>query len=239
MAFWEPVFDFLIRHGISWAMAGVFTAVGILVGSMMSKWIVGRDFKGKLEAQGKRIETQGKKIETQEKELEQGRLQHRVLGKELQEERGQRRVLEKELQEERVQRRVWESVLESRLSAQDAEIRISRTPSPDTKEGANPSGGDSPADLKKIWEASPGAGRTAAKLIMMVPRLEEARRIYDAFRAASQREDAAPANWAFLRQLDKSGREQEVYDLAFDLTGKEEDINVDGETAEELIRLRR
>ena len=197
MAFWEPVFDFLIRHGISWAMAGVFTAVGILVGSMMSKWIVGRDFKGKLEAQGK------------------------------------------ELQEERVQRIVRESVLESKLSALAAELRISRTPSPDTKEGADPSGGDSPADLKKIWEASPGAGRTAAKLIMMVPRLEEARRIYDGFRAAPQREHTEQANWAFLYQLDKAGHEQEVYDLAFDLTGKEEDINVDGETAEELIRLRR
>ena len=72
MAFWEPVFDFLIRHGISWAMAGVFTAVGILVGSMISKWIVGRDFKGKLEAQGK-------KIEAQEKELEQEWLQRSVL----------------------------------------------------------------------------------------------------------------------------------------------------------------
>ena len=176
-------------------MAGVFTAVGILVGSMISKWIVGRDFKGKLEAQGK------------------------------------------ELQEERVQRIVRESVLESKLSALAAELRISRTPSPDTKEGADPSGDDSLVDLKKAWEVSPGAGRMAAQLIMTAPTLEEARRIYDAFRAASQREDAAPANWAFLRQLDKSGREQEVYDLAFDLTGKEEDINVDGETAEELIRL--
>ncbi len=216
MAFWEPVFDFLIRHGISWAMAGVFTAVGILVGSMISKWIVGRDFRGKLEAQGK-------KIETQEKELEQGRLQHRVLGK--------------ELQEERVQRIVRERVLESKLSALDAEIRISRTPSPDTKEGADPSGGDSPADLKKIWEASPGAGRTAAKLIMMVPRLEEARRIYDGFRAAPQREHTEQANWAFLYQLDKAGHEQEVFDLAFKLTGKGEDINVDDETEEALIRL--
>ena len=92
------------------AMAGVFTAVGILVGSMISKWIVGRDFKGKLEAQGK------------------------------------------ELQEERVQRIVWESVMESRLSALEAEI---------------------------IWRA---------------PTLEEARRIYEGFRAAAQMRQQVKGN---------------------------------------------
>ena len=77
---------------------------------MISKWIVGRDFKGKLEAQGK------------------------------------------ELQEERVQRIVWESVLESRLSALEAEI---------------------------IWRA---------------PTLEEARRIYEGFRAAPQMRQQVKGN---------------------------------------------
>ena len=104
------------------AMAGVFTAVGILVGSMMSKWIVGRDFKGKLEAQGK-------KIETQEKELEL-RLQ---------------RIGEKSEQG-------WFQRMESRLSALEAEI---------------------------IWRA---------------PTLEEARRIYEGFRAAPQMRQQVKGN---------------------------------------------
>ena len=191
-------------------MAGVYTAVVLMIGSMLSRWVVGRDFKGKLEAQGKKLEAQGKKFE----------------------------ALGKELQEERLKHIAEKSVLESRLSALEAELRTSRTPSLATEGGADPSGSDSLADLKKIWEASPGAGRTAAQLIMVAPTVEEARQIYDGFRAAPQRENAAQANWAFLCQLDKSGQEQEVFDLAFELTGREEDLNVDDETAEEFIRLR-
>ena len=188
-------------------MAGVYTAVVLMIGSMLSRWVVGRDFKGKLEAQGKKLEAQGKK-------------------------------LGKELQEERLKHIAEKSVLESRLSALEAELRTSRTPSLATEGGADPSGSDSLADLKKIWEASPGAGRTAAQLIMVAPTVEKARQIYDGFRAAPQRENAAQANWAFLFQLDKSGQKQAVYDLAFELTGREEDLNVDDETAEEFIRLR-
>ena len=42
-----------------------------LVFDLLSKWVVlGRDFKAKLEAQGKKIEAQAKKIEAQAKELE-------------------------------------------------------------------------------------------------------------------------------------------------------------------------
>ena len=100
-----------------------------LVFDLLSKWVLGRDFKAKLEAQGKEIEAQGKKIEAQEKELEL-RLQ---------------RIGEKSEQG-------WFQRMESRLSALEAEI---------------------------IWRA---------------PTLEEARRIYEGFRAAPQMRQQVKGN---------------------------------------------
>ena len=101
-----------------------------LVFDLLSKWVVlGRDFKAKLEAQGKKIEAQAKKIEAQAKELE-SRLS--ALGAEKIE--------------------AQEKELESRLSALEAEI---------------------------IWRA---------------PTLEEARRIYDGFRAAPQMRQQVKGN---------------------------------------------
>ena len=100
-----------------------------LVFDLLSKWVLGRDFKAKLEAQGKKIEAQAKEIEAQAKELE-SRLS--ALGAEKIE--------------------AQEKELESRLSALEAEI---------------------------IWRA---------------PTLEEARRIYDGFRAAAQMRQQVKGN---------------------------------------------
>ena len=41
-----------------------------LVFDLLSKWVVGRDFKAKLEAQGKKIEAQGKELESRLSALE-------------------------------------------------------------------------------------------------------------------------------------------------------------------------
>ncbi len=102
-----------------------------LVFDLLSKWVLGRDFKAKLEAQGKEIEAQGKKIEAQGKKIE---AQEKELELRLQ------RIGEKSEQG-------WFQRMESGLSALEAEI---------------------------IWRA---------------PTLEEARRIYEGFRAAPQTAD--------------------------------------------------
>ncbi len=41
-----------------------------LVFDLLSKWVVGRDFKANLEAQGKKIEAQGKELESRLSALE-------------------------------------------------------------------------------------------------------------------------------------------------------------------------
>ena len=50
---------------------------------------------------------------------------------------------------------------------------------------------------KERWLASPGAGRTAAKLIAKAPTLEEAREIWAAFYNAPRRTEMNWASWAF------------------------------------------
>ena len=88
-----------------------------------------------------------------------------------------------------------------------------------------------------VWLVSPGAGRIAARLIMTVPSLEEAQRIYDGYRAAPNREHEESANYAFLHRLNLEGHGAEVYALAEELTDKHEEINMDGEIEKELTRL--
>ncbi len=90
-----------------------------LVFDLLSKWVVGRDFKAKLEAQ--------------EEKLEELRLQRIAI-------------------EEKLEQQGWFQRMESRLSALEAEI---------------------------IWRA---------------PTLEEARRIYDRFRAAPQMRQQVKGN---------------------------------------------
>ena len=93
------------------------------------------------------------------------------------------------------------------------------------------------SNTKAIWLASPGAGRTAARLIMMVPTLEEAKQIHDGFLAAPKREHADHANWAILRRLEEKDVNSElVYGLAF--RHGDEPINVDPATEQELTLLR-
>ena len=75
-----------------------------------------------------------------------------------------------------------------------------------------------------IWLASPGAGRTAAKLIAQASTEEEVREIWGAFFNAPRRTDTNWAYWAFISRLEEFGRGDEVYDLSFDLT-TEEDID--------------
>ena len=91
----------------------------------------------------------------------------------------------------------------------------------------------------EAWLSSPGAGRTAARLIMTAPTLEDARLIFDAHRSAPNRQYAEWANWAFLFRLEEEGHGQEVYALAYDLTGEEEEITVDSEITEDLKRMYR
>ena len=88
-----------------------------------------------------------------------------------------------------------------------------------------------------IWLRSPGAGRIAARLIVTAPSLEEARRVYDGFRAAPSREHEESANYAFLCRLNLEGHGAEVYALAGELTSKHEDINMDPEIEQEFTRL--
>lgn len=83
-----------------------------------------------------------------------------------------------------------------------------------------------PADAtKERWLASPGAGRTAAKLIAKAPTLEEAREVWDAFYNAQRRTDTNWAYWAFISRLEEFGHGDEVYDLTFDLYGKDGNID--------------
>ena len=81
---------------------------------------------------------------------------------------------------------------------------------------------DTPLSDRAVWLVSPGAGRIAARLIMTAPDFEEAQLIYDAYRAASNREHEDLANYAFLRRLDLEGHGAEVYALAEELAGKHE-----------------
>ena len=78
---------------------------------------------------------------------------------------------------------------------------------------------------KERWLASPGAGRTAAKLIAKAPTLEEAREIWAAFYNAPRRAEMNWASWAFFSRLEEAGHGEEVADLAFDLYDGEEDID--------------
>ena len=88
-----------------------------------------------------------------------------------------------------------------------------------------------------VWQLSPGAGRIAARLIMTVPSIEEAQRIYDGFSAAANKQHEEAANFAFLHRLNDEGYGSEVYALAQELIVKGEEIHLDGDYEQELIRL--
>ena len=98
-----------------------------------------------------------------------------------------------------------------------------------TLSGRGSSSVESKTETRAIWLASPGAGRTAAKLLINASTLEEARDIYSGFRAASQKSDAQWANWAFLYRLEEEGCGHEVFDVAFTLAEEDQKIIGDEE----------
>ena len=90
----------------------------------------------------------------------------------------------------------------------------------------------------ETWLTSPGAGRATAEMIMKSPTIKDARRVYDAHRAAQSRIDKGIANWAILYRMEIEGLGQEVYALAYDLTGEDEEIAInDYELQNELRRI--
>ena len=89
-----------------------------------------------------------------------------------------------------------------------------------------------------IWSTSPGAGRAAAKLIITVSTLEEARDVYGAFKAAPKKSDVIWANWSFLYRLEEEGCGREVFSEAFTLAEEGQEIIADEEIWKTILRWR-
>ena len=91
----------------------------------------------------------------------------------------------------------------------------------------------------EAWRFSKGDGYSAAKLIMLAPTVEEARKIYNSFRVAPRRNDVASANWAFLYRLGEAGLADEVDIWSRVLDKQNEDFFLHEKVHDELKSLRR
>ena len=156
-------------------------------------------------------------------------------------------ALEKERDDEKEKRIISQAANEARLGIVEAQLRASNQ-SFDNRETLSgqadlaivqhPPKDDPLPGIRDMWRASPGAGYLASKLVLMVSTLDEARDIFSAHRVAPKREDVALANWAFLYRLEDEGRGDEVFGAAWDFLEAEENIELDPDLQNELIRLR-
>ena len=145
-------------------------------------------------------------------------------------------ALESERETERENRIVTRAAYETRLSIVEAQLRAANQS--DLAVVQHPPKDDPLPSIRDMWRSSPGSGRLTAKLVMMVPVLDEARDIFSAHRASPKRGDAALANWAFLYRLEDEGQGNEVFSTAYDFLQEEEDVDIDPSTQNEFIRLR-
>ena len=118
-------------------------------------------------------------------------------------------------------------------SAGEPTVRFDLAPSPQS-----PAEAFSKAEAR--WLHQPGAGREAARLIMMAPTFQEAEAVHDTFRAAEPRLDTSWAHHAFLYRMEMDGHSDEVMHHAKaigDESGDEFIVDNDDDDWKELVSL--